>query len=231
DGTEMDAAHAWYEFETHTGKNGFAHQRWNGTLPPGAFTGDFNADFRFKIPEIQHVFYVEFGREDHEHTLNDARIEWDHSQAHLIGIKQLFDHDFFFIVERANNVQPRDQRATRGIVYWYTHHEYTNGWTYDGINLGHHMGADSEDSFLGFGQEKSDYSWMFFADTELHGIAGTPKNQQEYKTEVGLTGFYQVSRQWRVDASILMQNFENFGKIADNSLASNAWSFGVRFTP
>ncbi|MBF0353039.1 MAG: VCBS repeat-containing protein [SAR324 cluster bacterium] len=53
DGTEMDAAHAWYEFETHTGKNGFAHQRWNGTLPPGAFTGDFNGDGLTDLAEIK----------------------------------------------------------------------------------------------------------------------------------------------------------------------------------
>ncbi|MGK5094031.1 capsule assembly Wzi family protein [Deltaproteobacteria bacterium TL4] len=184
-------------------------------------------DMRIKIPEIKTVLYGEFGREDHEHNLKNLRKSWNHSQAHILGIKSLgWVPHFFWIFERANDVQPSENIATRGNVLWYTHHEYQSGWTYEGIGLGHHMGADSQDTFFALGIEKRLYSLLLYHDAESHGINS---NLQENKIEVGIQGFWQISSHTKLNFEIQQQEYDNFALIPKKQLSSLSFAIGMKY--
>jgi hypothetical protein len=169
-------------------------------------------DFRLKIPEINLVMYGEFGREDHEFNWDGVVERWDHTQAHILGLKQsnLFG-DFFWIIERANNVQPakHDTAATA----WYNHHEYRSGWTYKGVCLGHHMGADAIDQFLALGYQSSLFALMLFFDEEIHGVRSRTEEGAEVKQESGLKGFWVISRHLKVEFMGMQQKYQNFGLV------------------
>ncbi|NQU64604.1 MAG: hypothetical protein HQ517_10030 [SAR324 cluster bacterium] len=199
-------------------------------------------DFRFKFPEIKTVIYGEFGREDHEFDFDGVIKRWYHTQANILGIKQidLFFDGFFLILERADTVErypfpeympwfkTSDDPAPAPAA-WYNHHQYQSGWTYRGIGLGHHMGADSLDEFFGFGLETSANSIMFFADRETHGVSTVSEVLQEKKREVGVKGFWNWQKNWQLNYLLQKQMFENFGLVADNTVESIVFSTGLKY--
>ncbi len=211
--------------------------------------GDFRnqqlvLDFRLKIPEIKTVVYGEYGREDHEHGLKGIADRWYHTQAHILGIKQidLLFPGFFWMIERAETVErypfpdfvpwlktPDDPSPAP--TAWYNHHEYRNGWTYQGVCLGHHLGADSVDEYFALGWEYGSNSMMFYLDRETHGVLTYTEEEREEKTEIGIKGFWMIGGNWRLDYMIQHQEFENFGMVVDNSLRSDliAIGFGYRY--
>ncbi|MGK5090823.1 capsule assembly Wzi family protein [Deltaproteobacteria bacterium TL4] len=181
-------------------------------------------DLRVKIPEIKLVLYGEFGREDHEHNLKDLRSKWDHSQGHIIGVKQLdLIDDFFWIIESADNTQP-SRFIDRPGGDWYTHYEYKSGWTYEGIGLGHHMGANSKDLFVAMGFEHPKRSWMIYGDHERHNLRNTSPDVQEEILEFGIQGTFKTSLHTYTQVQVQHQNFQNFGAIMGKELSSSAFS-------
>lgn len=196
-------------------------------------------DFRFKIPELKTVIYGEFGREDHEFDFSGIVDRWYHTQANILGIKQidLFLDNVFWILERAETVErypfpefmpwfKTEDDPAPAPAAWYNHHQYQSGWTHQGICLGHHMGADSLDEFFAIGWETSSNSVMVFVDRETHGVLTISEDQQEKKFEFGLKGFWNWQEKWQVNYLLQHQVIENFGLISGNTVRSTVFSIG-----
>ena len=176
-------------------------------------------DFRVKIPEMQLVLYGEWGREDHQHGFDDTIEYWDSTQGYIAGVKgiDIFARGYFWILEYANNSQPSRYPSN---APWYNHHEYKSGWTYKGINLGHHMGSDSSDTFIGFGREQLPTSWMIYVDQEVHGIRTRGPGNRETRLELGTKGYYSFLSNIRLGYEMVVEATENYGLVRGNNLSS-----------
>jgi hypothetical protein len=185
-------------------------------------------DFRLTIPEIKLVFYGEFGREDHEFNWSHLADKWDRTQAHILGLKQIdIVKGLFWIIEKADTVQP--YQYVDGFSSWYNHGEYRNGWTYEGIGLGHHLGADSDDIFVAVGYQSLYYAWMLFQNTERHSVRSQPPDRIETRREVGLKGFWKPSAVLRFEAMALNQRYENFATISGNEVETNVFTITTEY--
>lgn len=183
-------------------------------------------DFRFKIPEIKLVLYGEYGREDHEFSWQDAWYKRDRTQANILGMKQIdLLPGFFWIVERANTVQP--SQYDDAVTAWYQHYEYRSGWTYKGIGLGHHMGPDSSDEFYAVGYQSDSLSVMAFYDEEMHGVRSREEDRREQKIERGVRGVWEVMEDVEVEFLAMNQRYWNFGFESGVSVESNVVLVGV----
>lgn len=198
-------------------------------------------DFRIKIPEIKAVIYGEFGREDHEHDIAGIIDRWYHTQANIIGYKQidLFVDNLFLILERAETVErypfpdfipwfetEGDPQPAPGA--WYNHHQYKSGWTYKGIGLGHHLGADSVDEFVAIGWQSENWAFKLSLDREIHGVLTVSPKSREEKLEIGLDGFLMINPDWQINYLFLSQKFENYGQVPGENLRSTVASIGTQ---
>lgn len=107
----------------------------------------FLNDTRF-IPFSSMKLYGEIGAED-----SSGEAKTPTSKAYLAGV--LVDEPFWL-----ENVNFRAEWAQTarwdrlGDRAWYRHHIYTDGYTYNGRVIGHHMGSDAVDLFL-----RAEYHW------------------------------------------------------------------------
>ncbi|MBT4286813.1 MAG: hypothetical protein HOD92_05695, partial [Deltaproteobacteria bacterium] len=138
----------------------------------------------------------------------------------------LFLPGFFWLFEKANNVQPSRYGAS---APWYNHSEYKSGWTYKKQTLGHHMGADSQDLFFALGFEGPQFSIMFYQDAEEHGIRTIELNRRELKMETGFKGFWNFMPDFYWDFEFQMQKYKNFGEVTDNTIESTMVIMGIRY--
>lgn len=101
----------------------------------------FLNDTRF-IPFSSMKFYGEIGAED---SSGDTKTPT--SRAYLAGVlvdEPLWLENVSFRAEWAQTAR-WDRLGDRA---WYRHHIYTDGYTYNGRVIGHHMGSDAIDLFL-----------------------------------------------------------------------------------
>ena len=105
--------------------------------------------FRWAFPSSQLQIYGEWGREDHESTLEDVIREPDHSQAHIIGLEKIFmvkgDRWVRVQAELTGLQEKRPLANQRGVPVWYIHGNdlsFTNRGQLLGAWIG--PGADSQ---------------------------------------------------------------------------------------
>jgi hypothetical protein len=125
----------------------------------------------------------------------------------------------------------RAEYATNHIAghpnYWYNHHIYTDGYTYKGRIIGHHMGTDSKDIFVEvsylipekYGKVSISY------DREEHNLSGTTSNPYSgilsptlmphfrKKDEVTLGTCFELMKGLELKASYGYGSFKNLGNI------------------
>jgi hypothetical protein len=95
--------------------------------------------------------------------------------------------------------------------YWYSHHIYTSGYTYDSGIIGHHMGSDSKDLYAEISyrfNERGDYVAGAY-DREEHNLSEEVKAK---KDEVSVRMEYSVMKNLKVSASYghgWLNNFED----------------------
>jgi len=235
---EVGVSRSWFAGGKEQ-NNSFSHTYWDLTnelfKPKSGIESrsDFRnqqivLDFRIKIPVLKTVLYGEWGREDHQFALKDSIIYWDSTHGYILGLKNidLFFPGFFWLFEKANNVQPSRYGAS---APWYNHSEYKSGWTYKKQTLGHHMGADSQDLFFALGFEGPQFSIMFYQDAEEHGIRTIELNRRELKMETGFKGFWNFMPDFYWDFEFQMQKYKNFGEVTDNTIESTMVIMGIRY--
>lgn len=96
---------------------------------------------------------------------------------------------------------------------WYTHGIYTDGYTYKGRIIGHHMGTDSKDIFLEVSYliPERDGRITISYDIEEHNLARTVR---EKKDELSLTSTLRLKGGLRVKASYSYGRLKNLGNTA-----------------
>ena len=113
-------------------------------------------------------------------------------------------------MEQAETVSP-DKYENDAPTAWYNHGEYLNGWTYQGLGLGHHMGTDANDLFVAVGYQSAALALMVFVDEEKHGVRTQRREKQELKFETGFEGFWQLNSRLKFEFLGIQQKIENFG--------------------
>ena len=138
-------------------------------LEPGA-KGESNQiagfDVRLRISPLKAYIYGEAAGEDEAGGLPS---KW----AYLMGVYFADIFNFDLAIEYANNAFEYSG--------WYTHGTFTSGYTYNNRVIGHHMGSDAKDIFIGssyYLTEKTRLSMHY--DYEERGVSlNNPEERHE----------------------------------------------------
>lgn len=171
-------------------------------------------DARLRLPFLKNAeIYAEYGGEDiltdspywYEPFMND--IAW------LVGIyfpDVLGDGKTDFRFEYANNAF--DQGPGHGGV-WYGHGQYTSGYTYDQMILGHRMGPDAQDFYTRITHYlRTDL--MFGLDYEHIDRGLTVGRNEERSNGVGTDVTFDFRDNWRVILRYGYESISNFNLTA-----------------
>ena len=154
---------------------------------------------RLKFPESGTGLYWEWGREDHEHDLHGISKGWEHTQAKVLGWRQQYGtrRDWYTILEWADTLQPRNA-LTRppGVLGWYNHNLYQNGWTYRGVILGHPMGADAEMLAFSLGQLTPALGWQLTLEQQRRGVRSV-EMENSSASRIEEHRLFELDAQWR----------------------------------
>lgn len=133
--------------------------------------------------------YGEIGAED------SSGNGWPKEKAFLAG---MFIDDPVFI----DNASLRLEWATTAVNTkyntWYTHGQYSSGYTYKGRIIGHHMGADAEDIFARL-EYSPDSSMRIGLETDFER-SGVHADPPDKRTWTGVDVTYQLSDRLGISA-------------------------------
>jgi hypothetical protein len=178
---------------------------------------DLKLTLPFRLQPLQ--LYLEAAGEDEAGGIPSR---W----AYLTGIylPRLFNYD---------RIDLRAEYATNHIAghpnYWYNHHIYTDGYTYKGRIIGHHMGTDSKDFFVEASYlipEKHGKVSISY-DREEHNLSETTRNPYfsgilsptlmphfRKKDEVAISAYFELMKGLELKASYGYGSFKNLGNIS-----------------
>src|SRR4030043_797210 len=170
---------------------------------------DLTLTFPFRLQPLQ--LYAEAAGEDEAGGLPPKR-----GYPPGIYLPRLFNFERIdFRAEYATDHVP-DHPNVR-----YNHHIYSDGYTYKGRIIGHHMGTDSKDFFVEasylipekYGKVSISY------DREEHNLSGTTRNLSptlmphfRKKDEVALGAYFELMKGLELKASYGYGSFKNLGK-------------------
>jgi len=185
--------------------------------------GDQKAGFDMKVTmpfQLQPVqIYTEISGEDEASGL-PSRL------AYLGGI-------YLPRILSADKLSLRAEYATDHIKnhpnFWYTHHIYTAGYTYDGRIIGHHMGSDSKDLFAELSYrltDRGDYIAVAY-DREEHNLSEPVRAK---KDEVSLMLECNVMKKLRVSATYGYGKIENFENVSGDNRNVNLAAITMRYS-
>ena len=133
----------------------------------------------------------------------------------------------------ADKLSLRAEYATNHIKghpnYWYTHHIYQSGYTYDGRIIGHHMGSDSKDLFAELSYrltDRGDYIAVAY-DREEHNRSAPVRSK---KDEVSLMLECTVMKKLRVSATYGYGKIENFENVSGDNRNVNLAAITMRYS-
>jgi hypothetical protein len=95
---------------------------------------------------------------------------------------------------------------------WYRHHIYTDGYTYKGRIIGHHMGTDAKDIFLEVTYlipERNGRISIFY-NRQVHNLSGAIR---EKKDEFGVNGGFKLMKNVDLRASYGYGRIKNMGNM------------------
>jgi hypothetical protein len=103
---------------------------------------------------------------------------------------------------------------------WYTHGTYTQGYTYYGRIIGHHMGTDSRDIFteVSYLIPEKDGKISISYDREEHNLSGTVRERTD---EVDLNMNFRIRKNIDLSASYQYGNIKNFKNISGENRMIN----------
>ena len=191
-------------------------------LEQGGSGNDFRnqqlvTDGRIKFWETGTVLHWEWGREDHEYNYIGIKNRWQHTQAKIVGVNQYWGKNLEWALkaEWADTLQPSNL-LDLGYSAWYNHRL---SWTYDGVILGHPIGADSHSTYLALEKQGDLHSYLINYELREHGIR---RNQQTGApvTKIGLTNFEFFTQEVHYSYTISL-NQTDF-KQSNTQLTSNA---------
>lgn len=186
-------------------------------------------DMRLRLPFLRNAeFYAEYAGED---LLTDSPYWYEplfNDVAWLVGIyfPRVFDDGRTdFRVEYSNNAFK--QGPGHGGI-WYGHTQYTSGYTYKQMILGHHMGPDAQDIFARVTHHlKNDLALGLDYEHMERGV--TVGRVEEKSNAVGADVTYDYSERWRVCVRYGFESIDNFnlipGRDRDNHLLMTALKF------
>ena len=163
--------------------------------------GDIKITLPFKLQPLQ--LYAEAASEDEAGGLP---YKW----AYLTGIYL----PRIFNLER---ITLRCEYATTHVEghpnVWYRHGIYTDGYTYKGKIIGHHMGTDSKDIFmeLSYLIPERDGRVSISYDIEEHNLAGAVR---EKKDEVSLNVSFKLKKNIDLKVSYGYADIKNIANIS-----------------
>ena len=117
----------------------------------------------------------------------------------MLGWRQQYGtrRDWYTILEWADTLQPRNA-LTRppGVLGWYNHNLYQNGWTYRGVILGHPMGADAEMLAFSLGQLTPALGWQLTLEQQRRGVRSV-EMENSSATRIEAHRLFELDAQWR----------------------------------
>ena len=136
--------------------------------------------------------YVELASDDNRANFTDLRAHWDHTLAHLSGIRKTSDtiKDYIFLgieylsTKISNTFNPKFYRGDPNTINYYTKQRY-DYFAYQGRGMGAHSGSSSDDLIFLFGFSSLKNEIFFSFNKERHGIKSV--ENPEIKTELSLT--------------------------------------------
>jgi Capsule assembly protein Wzi len=163
---------------------------------------DLKLTLPFSVQPLQ--LYMESDAEDNIHPLPS---QW----AYLYGI-------YLPRVLSLERIGLRAEYASTHLTehpgpVWYTHHIYTDGYTYKGMIIGHHIGTDSRNVFFELScrvPEKNARIALSY-DQELHNVSG-PVRETSYET--ALNALVSVTQHLDIAASYGTGRIANAGNVA-----------------
>jgi len=109
---------------------------------------------------------------------------------------------------------------------WYTHSVYLNGYTHRGNVLGHHLGTDGDDIFVGLSK---DFGELFNAgiwfDGERHGLSSAIV---ERKYEGGVNFTYRYFKNVILQANYELEYFQGYGHVSKQTTKNHIVTLGGR---
>ena len=160
-------------------------------------------DFRFSLPGWQ--IYGEFGGEDESNGLPSR-------MAGLIGVyfpavTESVDLTFEYV----------DLAYTQEIASaWYRHGIYTDGYTYEGRILGHHVGGGGRDFYSGLGFDLGQWAKLKFGfDIEQRGRHIMPVTEDHAQVIVGYEQYFgQQEDAWKGQFTAGLDKVRNVDYVA-----------------
>jgi len=172
-------------------------------------------DARLRIPILRNTeIYCEYGGEDTGGTIIGVS-----DMAYLWGIyipRVTNDGKTQMRIEYANTVRREPESSIAG---WYHHGIYQSGYTYKGLILGHHMGGDSEDTYLQLQRYLKDNLILNLEfDYEKRGVdkerVGTYPQETHRQFDIQLS--YNINDKLDVNLKYGYDKVSNFNSIRGN---------------
>ena len=180
---------------------------------------DLKLTLPFDIQPVQ-IYWEGAGEENRQ---QDARVPYKNIGLYGVYLPRLFGFERIDLrteyIRTVVNRQP---------YVWYTHGTYTNGYTYNGMIIGHHIGTESRDIYLegSYSLPEKGARISLACHQEKHNLEGPVS---ETLNECSISGFSMVSK--RVEVSVLLGygRLVNPGNAAGPSSNIYEFSSGVRY--
>lgn len=174
-------------------------------------------DMRLNLPGYQ--VYLEFGGEDEAGGLPSK-------MAGLIGL-------YYPRITRSVDlrIEYADLAYTEEIAsVWYRHGTYTDGYTYDGRILGHHVGGGGRDLFAEMTFEVGEKGrGRVGVDFEQRGIHIQPRVEHHAQISAGWDGSFSLgSHDWELNLTVAVDQVTNKGYIAGEDETNGYVSLGIK---
>lgn len=149
-------------------------------------------DGRLKFPETGTRIYWEWGREDHEHDFQGISKRWEHSSAKILGWHQQYgsERNLYTTLEWADTLQPV-HLLEWGWNAWYNHQL---DWTFEGVILGHPLGADGSQLSFTIGGMSANLDGQLTWEKREHGVRSHEQNPSSEEIE--------KQTRWELDARL-----------------------------
>jgi hypothetical protein len=168
----------------------------------------FSMDVKLTLPFTWQPMQFYWERAGEEGRQENARLPYKIANIYGLYLPSLFGFERIDLRAEYAETEVNEQPYV-----WYTHGVYTAGYTYQGMIMGHHMGTESNDLFLGlscFIPEQSARISLSF-DWEKHNLQGPVS---EAVSEVMISGSAFVSKHLEVSAAFGYGRIENPGNMA-----------------
>jgi hypothetical protein len=139
-----DTPSDWWKLFSASSENDFTHGQ-NTTFDNDQYAA---VDATVRMPFLNNLGPLKAGKAYWEHAGTDFSAPWQSGapgRVRTIDFTRVSDLFGLYLSTAVTDLRAEYAHTNKE---WYVHHAYPQGYTYQGLPLGHHMGGDAQDLFF-----------------------------------------------------------------------------------